>query len=572
MNTPSVKVSFLGGCNPTKIGANSTLFTVKKNNKNLNVLVDLGSMFVDDISTEYNRVMPDLIPYLGKIDDLFITHGHLDHIGAISDYLFLIKKLREEATFGDKNDLKLPVLHVNKFTYKAISEGIEPAVRDLFEEISVKFFDKESVVEVSEDFKVHPIAVSHSIPEASAFLIETEAGNFLHMGDYKLSKIQLGHSFDFNRLKTLCKEKGVDYLIDDATRAGLSSTGVPEEEIRSGILRLFEENKSKRIIGSVISSNMEALFNFVNAAEKSGKKAVILSGKRLISFYEILLESKLIKEDTFSIPIYLCNKDMTGKETKEIQSLEKREQAWFVSGSQNESFSRMNLMSLGRDDKINLCSEDVVALMQACIPGNECEYERLIEDLLHIASPKIYATRDQSTRFKEVTYLNDIYISGHAKKDDKKKLFQFILNNSKTKTHLIPFHGSYFQLKALEKVGRESGLGIVKRRFNEDLYFSEESCFTKKRESTAYIAVKYVKVDKKTTPSYHLVNLTRKGEIEPVSLIYSEDQDMFDLYKTKAVSNNYEEIYGKLEAKESLEKQKRDILIYRKIQLAANGI
>jgi ribonuclease J len=79
-------------------------------------------------------------------------------------------------------------------------------------------------------FELEFVAVNHSIPDALAISIRTDAGRVLHTGDFKMDQLPLdGRLTD---LRTFAKmgEEGVDIFLVDSTNADVPGF-TPSERI-----------------------------------------------------------------------------------------------------------------------------------------------------------------------------------------------------------------------------------------------------------------------------------------------------------------------------------------------------
>lgn len=81
-------------------------------------------------------------------------------------------------------------------------------------------------------FKVEPFAVSHSIPDAVGFVIESPDGTrMMTMGDFKTAKVPLGQGFDDEKVAAVAA-KGIDYLFVDSTSATSPGETIGESEVK----------------------------------------------------------------------------------------------------------------------------------------------------------------------------------------------------------------------------------------------------------------------------------------------------------------------------------------------------
>jgi ribonuclease J len=191
----------LGGAG--EIGMNAYVYGYGPEDKERLILVDLGVAFPDmDTTPGVDLIMPDMTwleERKDRLEAIFITHAHEDHIGAV-------------AHFWSK--FKCPV-YARKFT--------ATIGRLKFDEHGHPK-DAITVVEPRPDvvkagpFDVQFIPVAHSIPESSGLVIDCEAGRIVHSGDFKLDEHPLvGEAWDANMFKAIAEERPVKALMCDST-------------------------------------------------------------------------------------------------------------------------------------------------------------------------------------------------------------------------------------------------------------------------------------------------------------------------------------------------------------------
>ncbi|MFN3526994.1 MAG: MBL fold metallo-hydrolase, partial [Paracoccus sp. (in: a-proteobacteria)] len=159
----------LGGAG--EIGMNAYVYGYGRPGKERLILVDLGLTFGDmETSPGVDLILPD-ITWLqqnrDRLEAIFVTHGHEDHIGAIA-HLW--------------GRLDVPI-YARKFTGRLVRLKMEEA--GLPAEAVNIVGPRPEVTQVG-PFNVQYVPISHSIPESSALIIDTPAGRIVHTGDFKL--------------------------------------------------------------------------------------------------------------------------------------------------------------------------------------------------------------------------------------------------------------------------------------------------------------------------------------------------------------------------------------------------
>lgn len=159
----------LGGAG--EIGMNAYVYGYGAPGKERLILVDLGVTFGDmEGSPGIDLIMPDLTwleANRDRLEGIFITHGHEDHLGAVAHlWSRLNVPIYARKFTGTLCRLKLEEAGIPADTVQIV--GPRPEVTELG------------------PFKVQYVPVSHSIPESAALVIDTPAGRVVHTGDFKL--------------------------------------------------------------------------------------------------------------------------------------------------------------------------------------------------------------------------------------------------------------------------------------------------------------------------------------------------------------------------------------------------
>lgn len=233
----------LGGAG--EIGMNAYVYGYGPVDRERLILVDVGVTFPDmETSPGVDLILPDLEWLAARADRLeaiFITHAHEDHIGALA-HLW--------------QHLKAPV-HARAFTahigrLKLTEHGIAP-------ETIQTASPWPSQIEAG-PFKVGFMPVSHSVPESSALVIDTPAGRILHTGDFKLDETPIvGEPFSPDLWREVAKP-GLRALVCDSTNVFSRHPGRSESTVGAEIEQLFRSAPGM-IAATTFASNIARLKN-----------------------------------------------------------------------------------------------------------------------------------------------------------------------------------------------------------------------------------------------------------------------------------------------------------------------
>ncbi len=401
-----VKIIPLGGIG--EIGKNSTLIEV---NGDL-LLIDCGFKFPSSDMPGIDFIIPDY-SYLKKkkkhLKGIVLTHGHLDHIGALR-YLL--------------EDVIPPFIAGSPITLGLVKNNLPERIKSKinFREINNRDRIKSGA------FDIEFIRVTHSIPGSFGIAIRTPEGIIFHTGDYKIDKTPVdGKKMDTERLKQLSKE-GIVALLSDSTNADESGFTGSESLIGKNLVPIFKKSRG-RIIAATFSTNIHRIQQIVNVSAQFGRK-IVFDGRSLVETVKISKKLGYIK-----IP------ENIEVELSDISTLPKRKITLITTGTQGEPMSGLVRIANGMHNGISITKGDTVIVSADPIPGNERVVSDTINKLFKLGADVYYRKED------------GIHVSGHCSQED----IRFMLKLTKPK-YYIPVHGEYRHLVFARKIAESEGI------------------------------------------------------------------------------------------------------------------
>ena len=394
----------LGGLE--KIGMNITAFEFGDSI----VVVDCGLAFPEDDMLGIDLVIPD-ITYLKdnikKVKGFVITHGHEDHIGALS---YVLK------------EINLPI-YATKLTMGIIEKKL--AEHNLLRSIRRKVVKHGQSIMLGQ-FRIEFIKTNHSIQDASALAIYSPAGIVIHTGDFKVDYTPVfGDAIDLQRFAEIGK-KGVLALMSDSTNAERKGFTQSERTVGYTFDHLFAEYKDTRIIIATFASNVDRVQQIINSAYKYGRK-VVVEGRSMVNIIATAQELGYLK-----VP------DRTLIEIDQLKNYPPEKTVLITTGSQGESMAALSRMAADIHRKITIMPNDTVIFSSNPIPGNEKSVSRVINELSEKGANVIF---------------QDAHVSGHACQEELKLIYSLV----KPK-YAVPIHGEYRHRKANAKLAESLGI------------------------------------------------------------------------------------------------------------------
>ncbi|MDO5648166.1 ribonuclease J [Paracoccus sp. (in: a-proteobacteria)] len=402
----------LGGAG--EIGMNAYVYGYGVPGKERLILVDLGVSFGDmDSSPGIDLIMPD-ITWLeqnrDRLEAIFITHAHEDHIGALG-HLW--------------GRLDVPI-YARQFTGALIRLKLEEQGHPAN---AVNITGPRPEVTQAGPFNVQFVPISHSIPESAALIIDTPAGRIVHSGDFKLDSAPVvGEAFDPILWRDIAAEgRGIKVMTCDSTNIFSTHPGRSESMLANPILEWVMAQKNM-IVATTFASNVARLKTLADAAVASGRKICLL-GRAMRRMVSVALETGVLQDFPSTIG------------PDEAASLPRHQVMLIATGSQGERRAASAQLSRGRYLGLSLKEGDSYLFSSKTIPGNEKPVGRIMNALSELGVD-VYDADDGL-----------FHVSGHANRPDIEAMHELL----KPKI-VIPQHGEHLHLREHVLLARSKGM------------------------------------------------------------------------------------------------------------------
>jgi ribonuclease J len=407
--TGKLRIMPLGGLG--EVGKNMTIIEYGRNI----IVIDAGMMFPESDMQGIDYIVPDWEYLRDKKDRLraiLITHGHLDHIGALTHFL---------------EEFKAPV-YATRLTRGLIEVRLRR--EGMLEQTTLHTYAAGDVIDIG-PFTIEPYHVCHSIPDSVGLGITTPVGLIVHSGDFKFDQTPVdGWPTDQAKL-TEFSNRGVMVLLSDSTNADQPGS-TPSEAVLDDAFHQIMREAPGRLIVATFSSLISRVQQVMNVAQQHNRK-IAIAGRSMVENTRMARELGYLNIP----PGVLIDLD-------EIENLPPQQVIIMATGSQGEPMAVLNRLATNSHRSLRIQEYDTVLLSSHTIPGNEETTYGVINRLFQRGADVYYGPQAQA------------HVSGHASQEELK-----LLINMLRPRFFVPIHGELRHLVQHAKLAHQ--LGIAKR-------------------------------------------------------------------------------------------------------------
>ena len=413
-----IKIFSLGGLNEN--GKN--MYIVEVDNDIF--IFDAGLKYADDMLFGIDYILPNydyIKDNINRVKGLFLTHGHNENMGATPD---IVKDIPEIKVYG------------TKFTLEVLRRELEDCNVKFDNMIEIKAHKKISFGKNS----IFPISMTHSIPDAVGYVLNTEDGAIVYTGDFVFDPtMKYPYKMDIGKIAYIGKQ-GVLCLLSESTYADKLGHTSPKHRTSKRIREILVKNEN-RIIFNVYSAHIYNLQELLTEIENSERKVVIM-GKSLQSIIKNLIESGYIK----------INSNCIG----DLSNINDKNSIILVSDEREKAFNNINRMLNGYDKYVTIKDTDTIVFAEPVSDSIERTAVKTADKIAKLGAKVIMFSKKEQLLY-------------HASSEDL--MFMINLLNPK---YYFPVKGEYRLQVENANIAKELGISedhILLKRNGEVVVF-----------------------------------------------------------------------------------------------------
>ena len=387
-------------------------------------IFDAGLKYADDKMLGVDYIIPNY-DYIKKnrknIKGVFITHGHYDNMGALTE---ILKDIPDLPIYGTsftmeiiKNELLADNLNIKNLHVIKPHKKIN--------------FGKNSIF---------PISLTHMVPENVGYVLYTPDGAIFYTGNFVFDSTMLGaYKTDIGKLAYVGKQ-GVLCLLAESIYADKQGFTSPHHRTASALREILNGNEG-RILYNIYQAQLYRIQELFNEIKNTDRNVVIM-GKNL--------ESVILK----AIDMHYVNFDK--KRILPINHVRDKKIVVIVSDEREKPFSNLKRIVRGYDKFVTVTSDDTVIFASPIEDGMERTATKLLDGLAKIGANVIELSRKK-------------YLSHHASSEDLMLMIDLMQPK-----YYMPVIGEYRHQVANRDVALEVGMDedhILLRLNGEVAYF-----------------------------------------------------------------------------------------------------
>ena len=481
----TLKIIPLGGLN--EVGKNMMLIEYGEDM----IVIDMGLLFPEEDMLGVDYIVPD-ITYLQKnqhkLRGILITHGHLDHIGAIS---YLAPKLKDPKFYG--LPLTMGMVEKKIAEYKRARKSV-----NTFPVKPRKTFRLGC-------FKITFFRVNHSIPDSSGIIIETPEGFIVHTGDFKFDSTPADGLMADTDIMELMGTKKVLALLSDSTNATKPGETVSEKVVGEALDEIITNAKDRVIIAS-FSSLIGRMQQIIDSAQKNGRK-IFVTGRSMKENMKLATKMGYIKYPKGLV------KDLRQDKNKESHA---KNAIILTTGSQGETLAALTRMAMNEHPKVKVVPSDTIVYSSSPIVGNERAITAVINEITRKGA-KVITNKHMDT-----------HTTGHGHQEDLKRMINYIKPE-----YFIPVHGEYYMRAKHKELAIECGI-------------PEKNCFVIDNGNILESKDRKMSVSKRSLPDKYILVDNQSNVLAGIATHIVSERQAMSLNGVVIITANIDSKTGKL--------------------------
>ena len=387
-------------------------------------IFDAGLKYADDKMLGVDYIIPNY-DYIKKnrknIKGIFITHGHYDNMGALSE---ILKEVPDLPIYG------------TSFTMEIIKDDL------LADNLSVKnlrVIKPHRKINFGKN-SIFPISLTHMVPDNVGYVLYTPDGAIFYTGNFVFDSTMLGaYKTDIGKLAYVGKQ-GVLCLLSESLYADKQGFTSPNHRTAKAIREVINETDG-RILYNIYQAQLYRIQELFNEIKNTDRNVVIM-GKSLESVILKAIDKNYVNFDKKRIlPINHVRDDKI---------------VVIISDERERPFSNLKRIVRGYDKFITVTPDDTIIFASPIEDGMERTATKLLDGLAKIGANVIEISKRK-------------YLSHHASSEDLMLMIDLMQPK-----YYMPVIGEYRHQVANANVAKEVGMDddhILLRLNGEVAYF-----------------------------------------------------------------------------------------------------
>ncbi len=387
-------------------------------------IFDAGLKYADDKMLGVDYIIPNY-DYIKKnrknIKGIFITHGHYDNMGALTE---ILKEMPDIPVYG------------TSFTLEIVKDDL---LADNLSIKNLKIIKPHRKISFGKN-SVFPISLTHMVPENVGYVLYTPDGAIFYTGNFVFDSTMLGpYKTDIGKLAYVGKQ-GVLCLLSESIYADKKGFTSPHHRTGEALGEILNRTDG-RILYNIYQAQLYRIQELFNEIKNTDRNVVIM-GKSL--------ESVILK----AIDMHYVNFDK--KRILPINHVRDDKIVVIISDERERPFSNLKRIVRGYDKFITVTPDDTVIFASPIDDGMERTATKLLDGLAKIGANVVELSKRK-------------YLSHHASSED----LMLMIDLMRPK-YYMPVIGEYRHQVANANVAKEVGMDddhILLRLNGEVAYF-----------------------------------------------------------------------------------------------------